>query len=87
MFCAAMASSTETASIRMFDETPFTLITLVQADEHHCNVLTHIYSGDLHAIEKAIDVILRLVASPRDLSNVTRNILKLLYDARGVTGP
>jgi len=87
MFGAAMASSTETASLRTFGGLPFTLVALHRADGHLCNVLTHISCGDWHAIEQAIDVILHPRASPRDLSKVTRNILELIYDALAVTGP
>ncbi len=64
----------------------FTLVALLRAEGHLCNVLTHISSGDWHAVEHAIVTILSPRTSPKKLSNVARNILELVCDNLGVTG-
>jgi hypothetical protein len=65
----------------------FTLVALLRGDGHLCNVLTHIASGDWRAIERAILSILTPRITPKKLSGVARNLLELLCDNRGVTGP
>ena len=64
----------------------FTLVALLRADWHLCNVLTHVSSGDWRAVEQAINAILEPRTPPRRLSNIARNMLELLCDDRGVTG-
>lgn len=73
------------AAIGLGDLT-FTLVALLRAEGHLCNVLTHISSGDWRAVEQSIAAILNSRASPKKLSNVARNILELICDDRGVTG-
>lgn len=68
------------------DDLTFTLVALLRADGHLCNVLTHISSGDWRAVEKAIVAILSPRTKSKKLSNVARNILELACDNRGVTG-
>ncbi len=69
------------------DDLVFTLVALLRADGHLCNVLTHVGSGNWSAVEQAIASILYPRTTPRALSNVARNILQLICDNRGVTGP
>ena len=64
----------------------FTLVALLRAEGHLCNVLTHVSSGDWRAVEQAINAILEPRTPPRRLSNIARNMLELLCDDRGVTG-
>ncbi len=68
------------------DELSFTLVALLRADGHLCNVLTHISAGDWRAVERAIVAILNSRTSSKKLSPVARNILELVCDDRGVTG-
>lgn len=68
------------------DDLSFTLVALLRAEGHLCNVLTHISSGDWRAVEQAIVAILTPRASSKKLSTVARNILELACDNRGVTG-
>jgi hypothetical protein len=69
------------------DDLAFILVALLRADGHLCNVLTHVGSGNWRAIEQAIASILYPRARPKTLSAVARNILQLVCDNRGVTGP
>lgn len=69
------------------DDLAFTLVALLRADGHLCNVLTHVGSGNWRAVEQAIASILYPRATPKALSEVARNILQLICDNRGVTGP
>jgi len=64
----------------------FELATLLRADGHLCNVLTHISSGDWRAVEQAIVTILTPRAQPMKLSKLARNLLALLCDDLGITG-
>jgi hypothetical protein len=64
----------------------FTLVALLRTEGHLCNVLTHISSGDWHAVEQAIVAILSPRNSSKKLSNIARNILELVCDDHGVTG-
>jgi hypothetical protein len=64
----------------------FTLVALLRADGHLCNVLTHISSGDWRGVERALVAILTPRTPAGRLSKVARNILELLCDDRGVTG-
>ncbi len=82
-----MPTSTEKSSPTVPSDLPFTLVALLRADGHLCNVLTHVSAGDWGAIEQAIAVILRPRARVPDLSSVARNMLELICDGRGVTGP
>lgn len=68
------------------EDLSFTLVALLRADGHLCNVLTHISSGDWRSIEQAIVGILNSRTSSKKLSPVARNILELICDNRGVTG-
>jgi hypothetical protein len=65
----------------------FALVALLRTHGHLCNVLTHISSGDWRAVEQAIVAILSPHTRPRQLSNLARNMLELICDDRGVTGP
>lgn len=69
------------------DDLTFTLVALLRADGHLSNVLTHVASGDWRAVEQAIASILHPRTRPKALSDITRNILRLICDDRGVTGP
>ena len=64
----------------------FTLVALLRADGHLCNVLTHVSSGDWRAVEQAINAIIEPPMPAQKLSNIDRNILELLCDDRGITG-
>ena len=68
------------------DDLSFTLVALLRAEAHLCNVLTHISTGDWRAVEQAIIAILNSRTSSKKLSPVARNILELVCDDRGVTG-
>lgn len=81
-----MSSATETSPPQVF-ALSFTLVALLRADGHLCNVLTHISAGEWRAVEQAIAAILRPRASARGLSNLAQSLLELICDGRGVTGP
>lgn len=74
------------SSVGSIDELSFTLVALLRAEGHLCNVLTHISSGDWRAVERAIVIILSPRTSPKKLSSVAQNIVELVCDNRGVTG-
>lgn len=80
-----LAPFTKSAAIAV-DDLSFTLVALLRAEGHLCNVLTHVSSGDWRAVEQAIVAILSPRASSKKLCNVARNILELACDNRGVTG-
>jgi hypothetical protein len=64
-----------------------TLIAALRADGHLCNVLTHIGRGDWRLIESALQIIVAPRTSAEHLDPVARNVLELICDGRGVTGP
>ncbi len=74
------------SSVGVIDELSFTLVALLRAEGHLCNVLAHISSGDWRAVERAIVIILSPRTSPKKLSSVAQNIVELVCDNRGVTG-
>lgn len=78
---AKMAASTD------LDDLVFTLVALLRAHGHLCNVLTHVASGNWRAVEQGITSILSPRTTPKRLSDVARNILQLICDGRGDTGP
>ena len=83
-----MSSPTaKTATASNLDDLTFTLVALLRADGHLCNVLTHVGSGNWRTVEQAIASILYPRTRPKALSNVARNILELVCDNRGVSGP
>jgi hypothetical protein len=83
-----MSSPTaKTATSSDLDDLTFTLVALLRADGHLCNVLTHVGSGNWRTVEQAIASILYPRTRPKALSNVARNILELVCDKRGVSGP
>ncbi len=63
------------------------LVAVLRADGHLCNVLTHVGRGNWQSIEAAIGAILAPRTRPSHLDRVSRNILELICDGRGVTGP
>jgi hypothetical protein len=79
--------SAKVAASAEFDDMVLTLVALLRADGHLCNVLTHVASGNWGAVEAGIASILYPRITPKQLSNVARNILQLICDGRGVTGP
>jgi hypothetical protein len=64
-----------------------TLIAVLRADGHLCNVLTHVGRGNWRSIEDALELIFAPRSRARDLDPVARNVLALICDERGVTGP
>ena len=66
---------------------PQTLIAVLRADGHLCNVLTHVARGNWRAIESALEIILAARSRAAHLDPVARNVLALICDERGVTGP
>ena len=54
------APSGKSAAGEMSVDLAFTLVALLRAEGHLCNVLTHVSSGDWRAIEQAIRAILEL---------------------------
>jgi Family of unknown function (DUF6522) len=64
-----------------------TLVAVLRADGHLCNVLTHIGRGNWRSIEAAISAILAPRTKPSHLDSVARNVLELICDGHGVTGP
>ena len=91
-FIHVMEPSMPTTSARVAasaeaDDLVLTLVALLRADGHLCNVLTHVGSGNWGAVEAGIASILHPRTTPKQLSNVARNILQLICDGRGVTGP
>jgi hypothetical protein len=64
-----------------------TLVAVLRADGHLCNVLTHIGRGNWRSIESALQLIVAPRIGPRHLDAVARNVLALICDGRGVTGP
>lgn len=81
-----MLSSFTGSTGNAIEDLVFTLVALLRADGHLCNVLTHISSGDWRAVEQAITSILSSRTSSKKLPNVARNMLELICDNRGVTG-
>lgn len=69
------------------DEMTFALIARFRGHGHLCNVLSHIGSGNWRTIEQAIASILRPRARSSNLNAIARNILELVADGRGTTGP
>lgn len=69
------------------DDMAFALVARLRGHGHLCNVLTHIGSGNWRAIERAIASILRPRTRASDLGAIARNIVQLIADGRGVTGP
>jgi hypothetical protein len=65
----------------------FALIARLRGHGHLCNVLTHVGLGNWRAIEQAIVSILRPRARANEMNAIARNIVELLIDSRGVTGP
>lgn len=65
----------------------FALIAKLRGDGHLCNVLTHVGSGNWRAVEQAIAEILRPRATAVQLNAIARNIVELIADGRGTTGP
>ncbi len=82
-----MSSSSTTDAARSSDELAFALIATLRAHGHLCNVLTHIGSDNWRAIERAIASILYPRIRATALNAIGRNILELVSDQRGVTGP
>lgn len=80
-------TSAKVAASADLDDLVLTLVALLRADGHLCNVLTHVGSGNWGAVEAGIASILYPRTTPKQLSNVARNILQLICDGRGVTGP
>jgi len=72
---------------RESDELVLALIAALRGHGHLCNVLTHVGLGNWRAIEQAIVSILRPGTRARELNAIARNIVELLVDGRGVTGP
>jgi hypothetical protein len=66
---------------------PFALVVNFRAHGHLCNVLTHIGSGNWRAIEEAVSSVLRPRVKPKHLNPIARNIVELIADGRGTTGP
>jgi hypothetical protein len=64
-----------------------TLIAVLRADGHLCNVLTHVARGNWRSIESAFEIILAPRSHAAHLDPVARNVLALICDERGVTGP
>lgn len=81
-----LAPAAKLAAGCALDDVAFTLIALLRADGHVCNVLTHISLGDWRAIEEAILTILEPRGLSKKFSKTTRNILELLCDDLGTTG-
>ena len=69
------------------DDLSFALVAKLRGHGHLCNVLTHVGSGNWHAIEQAIATILRPRARAARLGAIGRNIVELIADGRGITGP
>jgi hypothetical protein len=69
------------------EDLSFALIARLRGHGHLCNVLTHVGSGNWRAIEQAIGSILRSRARAGELTAIARNIVALIADGRGVTGP
>lgn len=63
------------------------LVATLRGHGHLCNVLTHIGGGDWRAIEAAIGTVLRPRTRATRLDAVARNIVELVCDGRGVSGP
>ncbi len=82
-----VSNAEKVATSAELDDLVFTLVALLRADGHLCNVLTHVASGNWRALEAGIASILYPRTTPKQLSNVARNILQLICDGRGVTGP
>ena len=70
-----------------FDGLSFALIARLRGHGHLCNVLTHVGSGNWRAIEQSIASILRPRARVSHLDAIARNIVELVTDGRGTTGP
>lgn len=69
------------------EQLSFALIARLRGHGHLCNVLTHVGAGNWRAIEQAIATILRPRARPSEFNPIVRNIVELICDGRGVTGP
>lgn len=63
------------------------LVAVLRSDGHLCNVLNHVGRGDWQRIEAAIRAILAPRTRPSHLDSVADNVLELICDGRGVTGP
>jgi Family of unknown function (DUF6522) len=63
------------------------LVAVLRGHGHLCNVLTHVGRGNWRSIEAAIGAILAPRTRPSHLDPVARNVLELICDGRGVTGP
>ncbi len=63
------------------------LVAVLRSDGHLCNVLTHVGRGNWQSIENAIAAILAPRTRPSHLDGISLNVLELICDARGITGP
>jgi hypothetical protein len=82
-----MKSSTRTSAAGGRDGLAFALVATLRAHGHLCNVLTHVGAGNWRTIEQAIGSILRPGVRAAAMDAIARNIVELVCDGRGVTGP
>jgi Family of unknown function (DUF6522) len=63
------------------------LVAVLRADGHLCNVLTDVGRGNWQSIEAAIGAILAPRTRPGHLDEMARNLLELICDGPGISGP